>query len=250
MRVILRQVLIPIHRLDEGGVHLAASEYSTRIGNLRGVEELTALGRTFDAMAQAIEDDIGRRHAVQKELEAARKQAEDATHAKSMFLANMSHEIRTPMNAIIGMSHLALKTDARRASSATTSSKIHNAGESLLGIINDILDFSKIEAGKLEIESDRFRLDDVLGNVATLLAPEGPREGAGAAVRRRRPRRAGDGALMGDPLRLGQMLINLVSNAVKFTERGRDQRRWSSVEPDAARRRPAALLACATPASA
>ena len=129
---------------------------------------MTALGRTFDSMAQAIEDDIGRRHAVQKELEAARKQAEDATHAKSMFLANMSHEIRTPMNAILGMAYLALKTDLT-ARQHDYVSKIHNAAKSLLGIINDILDFSKVEAGKLELEEGRFRVEDVAGNSLSLL---------------------------------------------------------------------------------
>ena len=124
---------------------LASADYTARIGELRGVDELTTLGRTFDFMAQAINDDIGRRHIVQKELEVARKQAEDATHAKSMFLASMSHEIRTPMNAILGMAYLTLKTDLT-ARQQDYVGKIHDAARSLVGVINDIPDFLKVEA--------------------------------------------------------------------------------------------------------
>jgi signal transduction histidine kinase/DNA-binding response OmpR family regulator/HPt (histidine-containing phosphotransfer) domain-containing protein len=220
LRVILRQVLVPIHRLGKGADLLAAGDYETRMGELRGVDELTALGRTFDSMAQAIEDDIGRRHAVQTELEAARKQAEDATHAKSMFLANMSHEIRTPMNAILGMAYLALKTDLT-ARQLDYVSKIHNAARSLLGVINDILDFSKVEAGKLELEEGRFRVEDVAGNSLSLLRQRAHEKDIELLFDVAEPRLLGEGgALMGDALRLGQVLTNLLSNAVKFTHSG------------------------------
>jgi len=220
LRVVRQQVLVPIHRLAKGADLLAAGDYATRMGPLHGVEELTALGSTVDSMAQSIQDDILRRHAVQKELESARQQAEDATHAKSMFLANMSHEIRTPMNAILGMAYLALKTDLT-ARQHDYVSKIHNAAKSLLGIINDILDFSKVEAGKLELEEGRFRVEDVAGNSLSLLRQRAHEKDIELLFDVTDSRLLGEGgALMGDALRLGQVLTNLLSNAVKFTHHG------------------------------
>jgi two-component system sensor histidine kinase/response regulator len=160
--------------------------------------------------------DISERREREQKLVAANVRAEAANIAKSEFLANMSHEIRTPMSAIIGMAYLALRTDLN-AKQHDYVSKIHRAALALLGIINDILDFSKIEAGLLEVEEIPFFLDDVLANVASVTSQRATEKGLEYLfnVPPAIPR-----SLVGDPLRLGQVLINLVNNAVKFTPQG------------------------------
>jgi signal transduction histidine kinase len=151
-----------------------------------------------------------------RELESALVRAEESTRAKGEFLANMSHEIRTPMNAVIGLSALALKTEMPPRVRDYLS-KIQQSGSHLLGIINDILDFSKIESGKLEVESVPFSLYAVIDNVVNLISEQV--EGKGLEllchVDPNIPK-----TLLGDPLRLGQILINYANNAVKFTQTG------------------------------
>ncbi|MDP1525315.1 MAG: response regulator [Rhodocyclaceae bacterium] len=160
--------------------------------------------------------EITARKQAEEVMRKAQQIAEDAAKTKSDFLANMSHEIRTPMNAIIGMAHLALKTDMTPRQRDYVK-KIQNSGQHLLGIINDILDFSKIEAGKLNVEHSEFELDKLLDNVASLVSEKTTAKGLELVfdIAPDVPRQ-----LIGDSLRIGQILINYANNAIKFTEHG------------------------------
>ena len=193
-------------------VHMVLEFFSRSLETEFIAEKIEFVNQAGKQLSHVIE-----RKQSQEALDVARQIAVDASTAKSDFLATMSHEIRTPMNAIIGMSHLALKTELNPKQHDYLNN-IQQSANSLLGIINDILDFSKIEAGKLDIESIHFDFEDVLNNVGTLAstrAQEKPNLEILFHTDRNVPLQ-----LMGDPLRLGQVLINLSSNAIKFTQEG------------------------------
>jgi len=166
--------------------------------------------------------------ALNQELEEARESAEIAAHVKSDFLANMSHEIRTPLNAVLGLNHL-LERQLTDATARDLITKQDRAAQTLLGIVNDVLDYSKIESGKLELEESPFSIMDLLDNLTTLVGGQAVDKGLSWVVV---PPPLEECNVIGDYMRLEQVLVNLAGNAVKFTEQGEVQIRVSSLSND------------------
>ncbi|MGL4605050.1 MAG: response regulator [Iodobacter sp.] len=202
---------------ETGKPHTFETRHRCADGRILRVEITSSLAEDDEqVLVIASSKDITAQKIAEAAMLHARVIAEEAVQIKSDFLANMSHEIRTPLNAIIGLSHLVLKTELNMRQQDYLQ-KIQQSGQHLLGIINDILDFSKIESGKLNIECSEFKLDELLNNVASLIAEKISAKnielifdiGADVPV-----------GLIGDALRLSQILINYTNNAVKFTDQG------------------------------
>ena len=193
-----------------------------------GPDEIDVLAGAIDDMRASLREQVETREAMERQtqqLEVEKEAAELASAAKGEFLANVSHEIRTPMNAIIGMADLALHSGLPEPQRGYIQ-RVRSSADLLLGILNDILDFSKIEAGKLDIDTVDFDLDDVVRSVSEIVGVRAREQSLilSSEVAPDVPPR-----LRGDPLRLQQVLLNLMGNAVKFTARGRVALRVESV---------------------
>lgn len=224
-----RQIVRPLSEITRAAREMEKGNYTFEL-EYRSTDETGALASAFRSMSGQVEKrtvelktlnerlhhEINERKQTEEDLKVTKDRAEVANRAKSAFLANMSHAIRTPLNAIIGFADLALKTSLSPKQHDYVK-KINSSGKSLLGIINDILDFSKIEANRVELERTEFALEAVLTQVISVIQHKALEKGIEFLLSH-----SADVPpyLIGDPLRLGQVLMNLLINAVKFTESG------------------------------
>src|SRR5712691_3656143 len=213
--VVGHSIARPVSLLQRGAIRIGAGDWNTMIAIERG-DEFGELAHSLNQMASDLKNLHTERDQATAALVQAKEAAEEANRAKSEFLANMSHEIRTPMNGIIGMTELALNTPLSAAQRDYLQT-VHRSAELLLIILNDVLDFSKIEAGKLQMESIEFSMRQMLDETLKPFALRAHEKRCELLVD---IRSSVPDVLIGDPHRLRQVLANLVSNAIKFTDRG------------------------------